>query len=443
MWDKVLRTIDRFNMIERGDTVAVGLSGGADSVCLLHFLSTIRDGYGIVLKAVHVNHGIRGAEADRDEAFVKSLCEKMDIELFTFYFDVPSLAEEYGMGLEECGRKVRYEAFSSVEADKIAVAHTSSDNFETVLFNLVRGSSLTGICGIQPKRDKIIRPLINITRTEVEEYCAENGLEYITDSTNSSTDYSRNRIRHNVIPALKSINPSAERSVDRFVESVRRDDEYLTSLAEKLLSGCEKDEGYDKETLKQAPASLKYRACALILKRSGIEYGFDTIERCVLAIDQSGKIEVSGDTYFDSRTDLVSVIKKQLPLEPWRIKASLGENCTPYGVFRLKKVNIRDEKSLNIYCTFDFDKVDFDSLSFRSRCEGDVIGDPVRKVSKSLKKLFIEEGIDAAERNRIPVLSDENGVIWVKGFRTDRNRIPSSDTQYAVIIEEIENEQHD
>ncbi len=197
-------------MIDRGDTVVVGVSGGADSVCLLHFLSTIRGEYDIVLKAVHINHGIRGEEAERDEIFVKSLCEKLCVELFTFHRDVPSLAKEFGLGIEECGRRVRYEAFSSLNADKIAVAHTSSDNFETVLFNLIRGTSLTGISGIKPKRDKIIRPLINITRSEVEDYCAENELDYIIDSTNLSTEYTRHKIRHNVIPILKSINPSAE-----------------------------------------------------------------------------------------------------------------------------------------------------------------------------------------------------------------------------------------
>ncbi|MCM1544504.1 MAG: tRNA lysidine(34) synthetase TilS, partial [Ruminococcus sp.] len=173
---KIISTIEKYDMLTNVKSVVVGVSGGADSICLLHFLSKIREKYGIVLSAVHINHNIRGEEAKRDENFVRCFCNSLGIECHVFSIDVPKLAKDLSLSEEECGRKVRYECFNKINADAVAVAHTLSDSIETVIFNLTRGTGLKGVCGIPPVRDNIIRPLIEITRDEVEEYCEMIGL---------------------------------------------------------------------------------------------------------------------------------------------------------------------------------------------------------------------------------------------------------------------------
>ena len=204
---KVKNTIEKHRMLENITSVAVGVSGGADSMCLLHILSKLKEEYSIILKAVHINHGIRGDEAMRDENAVRAYCEKAGIELLVFHKDIPYLAKKMGLGEEECGRQVRYECFSEAHCDAVATAHSLSDSIETLIFNLSRGTGTKGLCGIPPVRDgNIIRPLIDCTREEIENYCKENGVPYVTDSTNLTDDYKRNYIRHKIVPALSEVN---------------------------------------------------------------------------------------------------------------------------------------------------------------------------------------------------------------------------------------------
>jgi tRNA(Ile)-lysidine synthase len=191
--------------------VVVGLSGGADSVCLLLILKEACKETGVTLVAVHVNHGIRGEEANRDEAFCKRLCEENNIVFKAYKFSVPDIAKEQKLGLEEAGRMVRYQSFYEAAGENgvVAVAHHQNDQAETVLFNIARGSRLKGAVGMMPVRDRIIRPLLCVTRSEIEAYLKENGVEFCTDSTNLGNDYSRNSIRNQVMPLLNEINPKA------------------------------------------------------------------------------------------------------------------------------------------------------------------------------------------------------------------------------------------
>ena len=200
MKDKVVRALQQYSMLNQGDSVIVALSGGADSVALLNVICSFKEKYNLKIYAAHLNHGIRGEEAERDENFCKILCDKLNIELFTKRINIRQLAKVQKISEELCGRNERYSFFENLSRRlnaKIATAHTASDNAETVLFNLARGSSLGGISGILPVRDNIIRPLIYVTRAEVEQYCKENNLDYVTDSTNLTDDYTRNHIRHN------------------------------------------------------------------------------------------------------------------------------------------------------------------------------------------------------------------------------------------------------
>ncbi|MBO5403301.1 MAG: tRNA lysidine(34) synthetase TilS, partial [Clostridia bacterium] len=209
--------------------ILVALSGGADSVCLLSALLECE----AAVSAFHLNHGIRGEEADRDEEFCRSLCNRLGVPFSSERADIPAISAEKGIGIEEAARNVRYDKLNReatrINADYIATAHNADDNVETVIFNLVRGCSPDGLCGIPKIRGNIIRPLLDSTREEIEEYLCKKGLSFVTDSTNSDIAYTRNKIRHSVLPVLRSINPAISASVARMCESIRDDKAYFES----------------------------------------------------------------------------------------------------------------------------------------------------------------------------------------------------------------------
>ena len=222
MLDKALSAVEKYNMLSPGAAVIAAVSGGADSMAMLLFLMKISERYSLSLTVAHVNHGLRGEEARRDEEYVRSFCEKNSLRFEVLHADVAALAKQSGETCEECGRRVRYEFFESIDKNaKIATAHTASDNAETMLFNLARGSSLKGLCGIPPVRGNIIRPLIFCTREDIEAFCRENSLDFVTDSTNLTLDYSRNKIRHIAVPALKEINSALQHLMRIFLSAKR------------------------------------------------------------------------------------------------------------------------------------------------------------------------------------------------------------------------------
>ncbi|MBR6512021.1 MAG: tRNA lysidine(34) synthetase TilS [Clostridia bacterium] len=275
--EKVRGVISRCEMLEDGDTVIVGLSGGADSTALLRVLCELKTEYNLNLIAAHVNHGIRGAEADRDEAFCKELCKKLGVQIYAFHIDIPELAKERGVSLEVAGRDARYEFFTGLagENGKIATAHNAQDTAETLLLNLCRGTGLKGLTGIPPVRfvehkagcrsdetvsTMVIRPLIECTREEIEAYLESLGQDYVTDSTNLEDDYTRNRIRHNVIPELVAVNENAMGNITRCISTLKDDSDFLEALAEELVSSSNRGDGLDTDALLAAPKPVLSRA---------------------------------------------------------------------------------------------------------------------------------------------------------------------------------------
>ena len=233
MIDKVRDTIKTQKMLSDGDFVLAAVSGGADSVSLLRLLCILKDEYSLTLAAAHINHGIRGDEALRDENFVKELCMDYGVPLYICHANVPFESKKTGESEEECGRRIRYEFLSEkAQGGKIATAHTLNDSLETIVFNLSRGSGLKGLCGIPPIRNNIIRPLSNCTREDVEEFCKNEGLSFMTDSTNIDDEYRRNFIRHNIIPRLNNLNPSLYSAVSRMIAQNRRDENFLETQTE-------------------------------------------------------------------------------------------------------------------------------------------------------------------------------------------------------------------
>ena len=227
--------------ITAGETVAVAVSGGQDSMALLHYLYKNASALPFKLACINVEHGIRGESSRSDSAFVKSYCEKIGVPLLSYVVDAKKKAETDKISIETSARILRYECFydaiETKKCDKIATAHHRKDNYETILLNLFRGTGIKGLIGIKPDDEhKIIRPFLSVTKAEIEDYIKENGVPFVTDETNLSADYTRNALRLNVLPKIEELFPDAENAVTRLAETVKKDEEYLSAQAEKLLS---------------------------------------------------------------------------------------------------------------------------------------------------------------------------------------------------------------
>lgn len=319
MITKVLKTIEAYQMLSSDAAVVAGVSGGADSMALLHLLWQQRQAWPeLKVSAAHVNHCLRGEEANRDEAHVRQYCQKEGIPLEVLRINVREEAEKRGMGLEACGRAVRYEFFRRLagESGVIATAHTLSDHVETVLLHMTRGTGLKGLCGIPPVRENIVRPLIDCTRREIEDYCRENEIPYVTDSTNLKAEYSRNKIRLQVFPALKEINPALEEAVGRMTQSLREDDGYLWAEARCLLERAALEKGgWSCSVLSQGKKPVRIRALRLLQGESKPEARhLEEIDRMVLA--GQGGVSVPGGLDFHVNQGVLRTVphkKRKIP----------------------------------------------------------------------------------------------------------------------------------
>ena len=274
MKDSVKKAVADYNMLAEGDSVIVALSGGADSVSLLYTLRELKDELGFSLSACHINHNLRGAESDRDQRFAESLCEKLSVPVSVFSVDVKGSVRKH-QSVEERARELRYEVFERLAKEnsaKIATAHNANDNAETVLLNLLRGTGLKGLCGIPPVRDYIIRPLIYTPRTDIEAFCKENSIEFVTDCTNLSTDYTRNKIRLEILPRLAEINPSLVDGIARMTGNLNEDSLFLEKLALEAKNKAQAaPKKYHCRLLYENEPCILHRAISLILRESGVE----------------------------------------------------------------------------------------------------------------------------------------------------------------------------
>lgn len=422
---KVISTIERYGLLDGVRTVAVGVSGGADSVSLLNILTSLKERYDIVVKAVHINHNLRGEEADRDENFVRQLCKKLDVELKVFSVDIKSQARERGVGEEECGREVRYECFASMGCDAVAVAHSLSDSIETTLFNLVRGTAIKGLCGIPAFREpNIIRPLIDCSRKDIEAYCESNSLEYVTDSTNLTCDYMRNHIRNRLIPDICHINSAYEKSISRCMYSLSEDNDYLESAADELYNKSLLDDGFSIPVLKEAHPAIRKRVFHRILRDNMSK---DVDNRHILLLEEiisgnADKTEIGTDTYVVAKEGKLFISHNISAAEEWKCCFYDGIAKTPYGTIRLVNGSTADCNS------FD-GKAIKGELSVSSRRAGDTFTFSKRKVTKSLKKLFNEMKIPAEIRNNIAVIHDGENVVWVEGIGVNALYAVKSDSK--------------
>ena len=236
--DKVIKTIEKYNLIQNGDKIVIGVSGGPDSICLLYILNTLKEKYNLQLFVAHINHMIR-ENAKIDEQYVVDFCKKIDVPVFVLHSDVLNLSKQQKISVEEAGRNVRYEFFNEVlektKSNKIAIAHNCNDKAETVIMNVLRGSGISGLKGIEAKRDnKYIRPLIECTREEIEAYCKDHDLETRHDESNDENIYKRNKIRNIVIPFIKKeFNSNIIATINRLSVVATQEDEYINKIVEK------------------------------------------------------------------------------------------------------------------------------------------------------------------------------------------------------------------
>ena len=455
---KIEQTILKWGMFPKGCRIVVGLSGGADSVALTHFLSRYAARTGISLVAAHVNHCLRGLESDSDERFVRSFCEKSGLALEVRRADVASLAKQNSLGVEECGRAVRYSFFNSLcgENGRIATAHTLSDSAETVLMNLARGAGPRGLCGIPPVRGRIVRPLLEVTRTEIERYCDFYGLTYVTDSTNLQEEYVRNRIRLKAVPALKSVNPSFETCVLHTTALLRCDEEYFSRLAEDAaVKARAPSGGYDIAALQKLPRAVLLRVIPLAIHAiSDARLGYEHI----LSVEEivrlgRGAVTVTGGIQcFATGNTLFVTGEKKARVRQWSVP--LGSHATPLPDGRelcLYRPNTEDWKNgrkkinnLLFNNLINYDTISDNGSFIRNRRNGDLFRPACRGVTKSLKKLFNEAHTPVRERDQLAILESGGTILWVEGFGVSEEARVTENTREAaeIMIKESNNRAH-
>ncbi len=446
---KAIETIKKFNMLRKGQGIIVGLSGGADSCALLLFLCSIREEYMLRLYACHVNHGLRGEEADKDEAFTKELCERLGVQWFGITVDVKKESEIMGVGTEECGRLIRYDFFER-KADEldaiIATAHTASDNAETVLFNLSRGSGLTGLCGIPPVRGRIIRPLIEVTRQETEEYCRRCGITFRIDKSNLTREYTRNRIRLDVVPHLREINPSFESSVTAMSARLREADDYIRQSSERSLEDLRISGGYDASGMAGLHPAVFAAAVRKLCEEHTVIPTAKHIELIRKIVYNGGAVEISGGIYAVSSQGCFRIVYPksadsgdECPVIPGG-DFGINNKCFELSLLNIYEFNNRQQFDKNLFAnSLDYDTIPLTSV-FRTRKSGDVFTLPRRNVTKSVKKLMIELRIPREERGSIVLLADGGRVLWAEGVGASRDSAVNETTRRVLIIRQKDSE---
>ena len=407
MLNKLLSFLRRYQMVDAGDHVICAVSGGADSVALLFAMYLLKEKLEIRLSAAHFNHRLRGEESDRDEAFVREFCGRYDIPLFVGSGEVKPGKK----GLEAAARDARY-AFLRQLPGKIATAHTADDNAETVLLHLVRGTGLKGLGGITPVSGNVIRPMLEVTRQDVEDFCEEWSLAYVTDSSNQEDAFLRNRLRHHVMPILKQENPRLAESVSNMALRLRLDEEFIDE-------SCPCSSPLIVEEVRKLHPAQRSRVLERFLKDCGVREPeaahIAQAEALVFSEKPSAAARFPGGVTVARNYDRLEALREELPLE--RIVLPME------GTVDLPGLGLRiccRPASEVINTAHTVTVCPQGTVVLRAREAGDAIRLPGG--TKSLKKLFIDKKIPASQRLRIPVIGDEAGVLAVYGFGVNLDR---------------------
>ncbi|MCD8144883.1 MAG: tRNA lysidine(34) synthetase TilS [Oscillospiraceae bacterium] len=444
--DPLLRRVWELNrdydLLPHGGVLLAAVSGGSDSMCLLSVLKALAPARGYTLSAAHYHHGLRGAEADRDAEFVRDWCQSQEIPFYLGRGDVAAEAKATGRGIEETARRMRYQflertALSLAEHTPagcvIATAHNADDNAETILLHLVRGTGLQGLTGIAPKREGLIRPLLTCTRAEIEDYNRRWSIPHVEDSTNGDLSYSRNFLRHRVMPLLREMNPNLAQGLGRTAQSLRTDQAYLNERAAVILAQAEEREGaisIPAAALGTLPEAVQPRAVQLLYQRLLPEEILSMSHRmAVLALAAgdapSGEIDLPGGLTALRQYDTLT-IKMREPEKPRLAPVELplpGTVIWDETILRAEEVVYRGEPQKRNEL---FLRADGNRLTVRTRRTGDRFR-PVGRPEKTLKKWFIDEKIPREQRDRLPVLTDSTGqIVGVPGLGAAQSACPTT-----------------
>lgn len=437
--DKVYDFMFENDMIKPMDKIVVGVSGGADSVCLLLSICALRDRFGYGLDGIvvtHINHGLRGEESDGDEMFVKTLCDSLGVTFVVFSTDIDKYAKEHKIGVEEAGRKYRYECFDKVldkyGCNKIAVAHNKNDLAETVIFNMLRGSGLRGLSGISPVRGKVIRPLLNVSREEIEEYLADCKQDYRTDSSNNNLEYDRNKIRNIILPEMLKINSGALKHICQLADEAGHSYSYIRNEA------LEKYDGYTSDGEEGKTVTLdisKLYEYSPVLQEHVVHEAIGDVAGQFKDISRKHIMAVVGLIYQDTgryvelpygmsaRKSYNELIITNKPMDDITFNiAIIGED--KYEIPKLGELEIQFfdndgsvEISKKTYTKMaDYGKIN-GNLCIRTPLDGDYIVIDSEGKTKKLSRVFIDNKIDRNKRSSWPVVACGNEIIWAIGLR--------------------------
>lgn len=442
---KVQDYIEKNALLGQKDRVLAGISGGADSVCLLLMLKRMEQIYGLTLLAVHVNHGIRGEEAMRDADFVQTLCQHLQVECITVKADVIAFARKEGLSEEEAGRIIRYREFERIRRergfDSIAVAHNENDNAETVLHNLVRGTGIKGLCGMEPKTGQMIRPLLAVSRKEIEAFLEQEGQAYVTDSTNLDTRYTRNKIRLKVLPYIEQeMNPAVVEHILEAGRQLKEIENYLWEETEKVWKTIFHEESpwyLDAKKLSMLAQPIKERILLKAVERAAgcrkdissvhvhaVLHLLDTTgtKQCSLPYGLTAK-KTYDKLFISKEADRASFGQVQdlnLPDEEGREAVTIlpdgrKVSCTWLPAGReWKEIALRDENVCTKYV--DYGKIE-DKLSLRTRMPGDYLVINSAGNKKTLKAYLINEKVPKDERDALWLIADGAHILWIVGHR--------------------------
>lgn len=445
---KALCALRQYSLFSQGDRIAVGVSGGADSVALLRFLAALRPQFGWDLVVCHIHHGLRGAEADRDECFVRALAEQLGLPCAVSRIDAAALALRDHISVEEAGRTARYAFFAQTagEGGRIATAHTLDDSIETVLMNLVRGTGLRGLCGIPRIRGNIVRPLLDCTRAEVEDYLGALGQPYCTDSTNLTDDYTRNRIRHDILPRLCALNPNfpgaMARMLPRLAAQQALTDCLAAQSAQQLHAACG---GLSRQGLSALPEPVCDRLLLRLLEQNRLPVSAAAVERMTEILRTGGKLDLAARSwFFVAQGDLAAVIYAPpggIPPVPVPLPQEETPVILPFSPQKSLKLTLCNKIVANTSEKFNISllkyAIDCDRIKgysfMRTRRPGDTF--IVGKKQLSLGEAWAAAGIPALLRPALMVLADEQGVLWAEGIGSSSRAAVTENTKQYVIIE--------
>lgn len=450
MISKCKETIEKYNMICGDDKVFVAISGGADSVCLLLVLEEIQKEMGFELEAIHVEHGIRGEESLEDARFVEDLCKKHGIKLHSYSGDSNKIVKEEGLSLEEAARKLRYDCFHNHLNDgKIATAHHMEDNAETMLFNMVRGSGIEGVRGIKKVRGNFIRPLIECNRKEIEEYLSDKNQDYCTDSTNEETDYTRNNIRHNIIPKLLEINSGAIEHLSNLSKMQDMAVDYIRKQGEEAYKKYVEGNKLSKQLLNEELIILQFVSHKFLCHMAGSSKDISNIHvdeivdlikgnsgrkvnlpYGLVAVSNYDSIEINSDSLKDS----LNSVYEEIVLDESHKKKIINVNNVTVKlevVSNTKNIQIAPKTYTKM---FDYDKIT-EVICLRNRREKDYIIINHKGSKKSLNRYMIDEKIPSQHRDSVLLLCDGNHVMYVVGHRISEYYKVNDDTRRILKVQ--------